>query len=233
MTTIGTRIDSDRRLLQFSTYDEYLDSLVTPVDLCYLRSTPVARQIVQLGYRCTGETLDKDSFHRRLKAVKDLLFPICEPYVLSSECITPTDALQQELAFRERPNRLGILSTIIFLRHFNNFKFEVSGYIDFQHRLQGENWLPFFRGKKKLWPRSTDLGYYYWKMGRTLLNETPNFQPVIDKERGLLFKNVHDRKLIWVDPAAPSPGVDTTRVRVYSDKYEHVILYDHVVHSKI
>ncbi|XP_026670937.1 uncharacterized protein LOC108626820 [Ceratina calcarata] len=91
MTELGTQIDSDKRLLLFATYKDYLDSLVTFVDLGYLGNLNVARQLAKLGYRCTGETLDKETFYRRLKAVRDLLFPIYKPYVLTSEHVEPKD----------------------------------------------------------------------------------------------------------------------------------------------
>ncbi|XP_012277789.1 uncharacterized protein C4orf22 homolog [Orussus abietinus] len=233
MTVIGTQIDSDRRLLKFRSFEEYLDSLVTPVDLCNLRSTYTARQVAELGYRCAGETLDRESFERRLAAVRNLLFPVQRPYELSSECIVPTDRFFQELALRERPNRLGVISTIIFMRQLTKKQYEVSGYIDYASRLKEEDWAPFFGGKERLWPRPTDLSYYHWRLEKTLITESSNYQPVIDAKRGLLFKNVHDRKIVWVDPLAPSPGVDTTRVRVYSDDYEHIVLYDHVVRGKM
>lgn len=45
------QLNDDLRLLNFDTYEDYLDSLVTVEDLHYLCSTTVARTIVQLGYR--------------------------------------------------------------------------------------------------------------------------------------------------------------------------------------
>lgn len=45
------QIEADRRLLQFKTYEDYLDSLVTPQDLCYLQSVEISRTIAELGYR--------------------------------------------------------------------------------------------------------------------------------------------------------------------------------------
>ncbi|XP_015179629.1 PREDICTED: uncharacterized protein C4orf22 homolog [Polistes dominula] len=233
MTTLSTQVDSDRRLLQFKSYEEYLDSLVTPIDFCYLRSTKVARQLAELGYRCTGETLDKNTFYLRLQTVKDLLYPILKPYHLNSEFILPFDPLMQELAIRERSNRLHALSTIIFIRHNPRLQVEVSGYIDFSERLKTEDWQLYFKGKKKLWPKITDLAYYHWQLGKMQLNITSNYEPVIDSKHGLLFKNIHDRKLINVDPKAIRPGINTTRIRVHSDAYEHVILYDHVVRSTV
>ncbi|XP_018340904.1 PREDICTED: uncharacterized protein C4orf22 homolog [Trachymyrmex septentrionalis] len=67
MTVIGTQTDSDKRLLSFQNYEEYLDSLVTPVDISYLKSKKTARQLAELGYRCIGETLNEENFYRRLR----------------------------------------------------------------------------------------------------------------------------------------------------------------------
>ncbi|KAL2740626.1 cilia- and flagella-associated protein 299-like, partial [Vespula squamosa] len=177
--------------------------------------------------RCTGETLDKDSFYRRLQVVKDLLYPIPKAYHLTSEFLIPFDPVMQELAIRERSNRLHVLSTIIFVRHNPRLQVEVSGYIDFNERLKAEDWQPYFEGKRKLWPKITDLAYYHWKVGKMQVNVSSNYEPVIDSKHGLLLKNIHDRKYINVDPKAVTPGVDTTRIRIYSDAYKHVILYDH------
>lgn len=234
MTVIGTQTDSDRRLLSFQNYEEYLDSLVTLADICYLRSTKIARQLAELGYRCTGETLSEKSFYRRLRIVRDLLFPVHRPYELTSEFVSPAGRLMEELALRERANRLRILSTIIFVRRFiTKLQFEESAYIDFGDRLESEDWLPYYRGERRLSPLKRDLAYYHWKMERTCLNDTRNYVPIVDPKRGLLFKNIHDRQVIRVDPAAASPGIQTTRIRIYCPFYEHVILYDHVIQSKI
>ncbi|XP_033194160.1 cilia- and flagella-associated protein 299-like [Bombus vancouverensis nearcticus] len=232
MTAVGTQIDSDKRLIQFETYEDYLDSLVTFVDLGYLGNLNVARRLAELGYRCTSETLDEETFYRRLEAVKNLLFPIYRPYELTSEQVTPRDNIMQELALRERLNRLKIISTIIFVRNLTKLQFEISGYIDFSERLEKENWLPYFQGRKKIWPCASDLAYYYWRTGKTCLNKTSNFQPVIDPILGLRFKHCHDRHFINVDPGVPSPGIYTTRVRIHSQEYEHIILYDHVLRTR-
>lgn len=45
------QVEADRRLLQFATYEDYLDSLVTPYDVCFLKNTKVARTLAELGYR--------------------------------------------------------------------------------------------------------------------------------------------------------------------------------------
>lgn len=235
MTLIGTQTDSDRRLLDFQNYEEYLDSLVSPIDIYYLQSSKTARQLVKLGYRSTGEVLNEKNFYRRLRIVKNLLFPVHRPYVLTCEYVTPAGRLMEELGLRERPNRLRFLSTIVFIRHFATKlrQFEESAYIDFSDRLESENWLPYYRGEKKLSPHKRDLAYHHWRTGRTYLNESRNYVPIVDPKRGLLFKNIHDRQVITIDPIAASPGVQTTRVRIHCPFYEHVILYDHVIRNKI
>ncbi|XP_014480350.1 PREDICTED: uncharacterized protein C4orf22 homolog [Dinoponera quadriceps] len=234
MTVIGTRIDSDRRLLEFPSYEDYLDSLVSPADIYYLRSGKTARQLAELGYRCTGETLSQGSFYRRSKIVRDLLYPPHRAYELTSEFVTPGDKLMEELALRERPNRLGVLSTVVFLRHLTKrSRFEESAYIDFGDRLEKEDWLPYYRGERRLSPHKRDLAYYHWRLGKAHLNESRNYLPIVDPEHGLLLKNIHDRQMITVDPAAASPGVHSTRVRIRCPSYEHVVLYDHVIRSKI
>ncbi|XP_017784223.1 PREDICTED: uncharacterized protein C4orf22 homolog [Nicrophorus vespilloides] len=227
------QIEADRRLLKFKTYEEYLDSLVNKSDVCYLQSVSASRTIAELGYRSTGETLSRDQFQTRLAAVISYLFPTFKPYELASERMPAKDPLQKELALRERVNRLGIISTIIFLRNFTRGGFEVSGYIDYGDRLQNEDWKPFFRGKKKLWPRSSDLGYYHWRLGKSISNESFNYKVMVDMQKGLIFQNRFDRKIIYVDPNLLSPGSNTTRTRIESSTYEHIVLYDHVVIQRI
>ncbi|KAF5307689.1 hypothetical protein FQR65_LT06744 [Abscondita terminalis] len=225
-------IEADKRLLQFQTYEEYLDSLVTPQDLCNLQSVLVSRTIVELGYRSSGETLTKKTFEKRLAAVLNYLYPSFKPYELASEGIFVPDPLQQALALRERPNRVGILATIIYMRFFTRTGFEVSGYIDYAHRLKLEDWKPFFKSGRKFYPNNNDLGYYHWRMGKSVSNDSFNYKVFVDPNRGLLFQNRFDRKLVCVDPAA-SPGTNTTRIRIMTDMYEHIVLYDHVIRQRI
>lgn len=56
----------------------------------------------------------------------------------------------------------GKLLTIIFIRIETKNK-EVSGYIDYAHRLKTEDFRPIFEGTKNLIPRPTDLSFYNWK----------------------------------------------------------------------
>ena len=55
---------------EFATYEDYLDSQISPTDLYYLEDEDLARQLVELGYRGSGETLKREEFEARKKAVE-------------------------------------------------------------------------------------------------------------------------------------------------------------------
>ncbi|KAL2092571.1 hypothetical protein ACEWY4_012369 [Coilia grayii] len=55
------------------------------------------------------------------------------------------------------PCRDAFSRSIIFIRDRNAQGQEISGYIDYSHRLKLEDFEPYFSGKKRLLPRSTDL----------------------------------------------------------------------------
>ncbi|KAJ9597798.1 hypothetical protein L9F63_011406, partial [Diploptera punctata] len=221
-TVLKNVIEGDRHLLKYQTHEEYLDSLVQPIDLFYLRSTTVARQIAELGYRSTGETLNKEQFLFRHYNVKETFFPSRKPHRLASANQKPFEPLLQDLATRERANRVGLLATIIFLRNFTKKGVELSGYIDFAQRLKREDWVPIFEEKRRIKPKLTDLGYYNWKTGESACNSSDTYKAILDPKYGLLFQCRNDRKVVCVDPRVPSPGSNTTRTTIKSDTYEQV-----------
>lgn len=50
---------------------------------------------------------------------------------------------------------------MIFIRDFNARGQEISGYIDYAHRLKTEDFEPYFAERKKLLPRPSDLRYLF------------------------------------------------------------------------
>ena len=56
-------------------------------------------------------------------------------------------------------------------------------------------------------------------------------QVIAENEKGLLFKNKRDRKVINVDPKAV-PGDNSTRTEVQTDEYIQAVIYDHVTRRK-
>lgn len=55
---------------------------------------------------------------------------------------------------------LCFFQSIIFIRDRNSRGQEVSAYIDYAHRLKVDEFEIYFNGKKKLFPRRTDLRYF-------------------------------------------------------------------------
>jgi hypothetical protein len=83
----------------------------------------------------------------------------------------------QHLAAREKLVREGRLAVIIFIRDYNAKQQEVSGYIDYGHRLKTEkNFDQYFSRKAKLLPKPTDLSYYNWDTQTLKSNSSPNFE---------------------------------------------------------
>ncbi|KAJ1552833.1 hypothetical protein HK096_010255 [Nowakowskiella sp. JEL0078] len=58
-------------MTEFTTFEDYLDSQITPLDLYYLEDKELARQLVELGYRGTGEPLKREEFESRKKAAEN------------------------------------------------------------------------------------------------------------------------------------------------------------------
>lgn len=233
---------TDFHLLEFETYADYLDSYVTTEDLRNLRSAKYARLVAELGYNATTEMLSNDEFEQRKAFAKELLNPTRKGHELFSDSADLSDPVLKELAARERSNRVGILSTIIFLRHVTKKGIEISGYIDFEWSLRmsrsreedAVDWAAVFKGKKHLWPTKKDLGYFNWKSGVSLSNNTKNYKVISDPMQGLIFLNRHDRKVICPDPALVSPGTNTTRTIILNSlRYNHCILYDHVLRKMV
>uniref|UniRef100_A0A8C2XU89 Cilia- and flagella-associated protein 299 n=1 Tax=Cyclopterus lumpus TaxID=8103 RepID=A0A8C2XU89_CYCLU len=121
------------------------------------------------------------------------------------------------------------ISSVIFIRDHNPLGREVSGYIDYAHRLKTQDFEPYFSGKKKLVPRRSDLCYYNWKTQVSTSNSSPNFEVIYDDPNGLLFKNKMDKKILNVDPLMP--GNDSNRTILRSDLYTHAVIYDHSIRT--
>ena len=88
----------------------------------------------------------------------------------------------------------------MFIRDKNPKGQEISGYVDYAHRLKTEEFDGYLSGKKKLLPKASDLSFYNWENQMITSNNTPNYQVIAENVKGVLFKNKRDRKIINVDP---------------------------------
>jgi hypothetical protein len=218
------QILGDQELLTFSSYEDYLDSMIRARDIYHLRSKSMSRKIIELGYH-TERTLSRYNFYKRVQFVKRHLYLLQNPYDLCSKSVDLKDILLQELALREKANRIGELYTIIFIRYIKD-QSQISAYIDYSYRLKTEDWLLYFNETEQIKPRKSDLSYYDWKYRIIILNESPNFKPIVDGKNGLVFQNKHDLKFVAVNSAL-TPESDLARTSVYSKMYGHVALYDY------
>ncbi|XP_032738094.1 cilia- and flagella-associated protein 299 [Lontra canadensis] len=222
----------DNIVTQFSTYEDFLDSQITTVDLYYLEDESLARQLVELGYRGTGEVVKREDFEARKAAIEIArLAERTQKKTLTSAGKDLQDNFLKALAVREEDNRNGRVSTVIFIRDKNSHGQEISGYIDYAHRLKIEDFEVYFSGKRRLLPKPTDLSYYNWDSHIAVWNSTPNYQVIADNPEGLLFKYKRDRKILNVDPKS-SPGDNSTRTPIQTELYIQVVLFDHISRRK-
>ncbi|XP_026914998.1 cilia- and flagella-associated protein 299 isoform X2 [Acinonyx jubatus] len=220
----------DNIVTQFNTYEDFLDSQITSVDLYYLEDEGLARQLVELGYRGTGEVVKREDFEARKAAIEIArLAERTQKKTLTSAGKDLQDNFLKALAVREEDNHNG--KTVIFIRDKNSHGQEVSGYIDYAHRLKIEDFEVYFSGKRRLLPKPTDMSFYNWDSHIAVWNSTPNYQVIADNLQGLLFKYKRDRKILNVDPKV-SPGDNSTRIPIQTDLYIQAVIFDHISRRK-
>ena len=135
----------DETLEEFKTYEEYLTSFITDTDRYYLEDEDLCRNLIELGVHSRGDIYTREDFtckketNERVRIARE----INAPKVLSSANKDLTGfPFLQALATREEDVRNGRLTTIIFIRDIQykgSTKRELSGYIDYAHRLKTEN----------------------------------------------------------------------------------------------
>lgn len=103
----------DSRLLQFDTYEDYLDSYVTKQDIQNLCSTVTARKMAEWGFRANTEVYTREIFEDRKQYAYENMYPIQKTHILYSANLVIGDAVLKEIASRERANRVGIFSVSI------------------------------------------------------------------------------------------------------------------------
>ncbi|XP_044768625.1 cilia- and flagella-associated protein 299 isoform X1 [Neomonachus schauinslandi] len=239
----------DNIVTQFNTYEDFLDSQITTVDLYYLEDEGLARQLVELGYRGTGEVVKREDFEARKAAIEIArLAERTQKKTLTSAGKDLQDNFLKALAVREEDNRNGKVSvnqqefdavhtlkkqlaTVIFIRDRNSHGQEISGYIDYAHRLKIEDFEVYFSGKKRLLPKPADMSFYNWDSHIAVWNSTPNYQVIADNPEGLLFKYKRDRKILNVDPKV-SPGDNSTRTPIQTELYIQAVIFDHISRRK-
>lgn len=212
---------SDDEIWQLKTYEKYLSSLLKAEDFFYLESNFFSEFVAELGYHSVCKPYSRQQFLDRLDAIEEIRHPTFLAHKMFSYGLNLEDPLLRELAARERPNRVGSISTIIFIRLKKPTGAEVSGYIDYEQSLRkaktrqrgANDWFNIFRRNKLLLPRKIDLGYYDW-FKTSVVNKTDNYKPLCDPDLGLVFLNRKDRKVIMSDPFGEDVGTNSFRTAV-------------------
>jgi hypothetical protein len=222
-----------RTATDYASYEDFLDSQVTRRDLEFLQDEALARQLVELGYRGSGEAVRRDEFEARKRALEDMKNRLARPRKALASAGRDLSGYPflQELAAREEAVRSGKLSCIIFIRDRNARGQEVSGYIDYAWRLRCEDFGAYFARSKRLLPRPSDLSFYNWETQTATSNPTPNFAVIADSETGLFFKNKRDRKVISVDPDGAAADA-AARHEVRTHEYVQAVFYSHATRRR-
>ncbi|XP_077572036.1 cilia- and flagella-associated protein 299 [Stigmatopora nigra] len=189
----------DNAVKPFKNYEEYLDSKVTPIELCFLRSKESARKPV--GTRTQGHCAESAGI------------PTAENSIGLGHRLPP------------EPD-----SSLIFIRDVNALGQEVSGYMDYAHKLQTHDFAPYFSGRKKLLPGPLDLCYYNWSTQVSASTSSVNYEILYQHNGGLLFKRKMDGDILNVDPQC-HPGQNAMKNVVESAIYTHVVILDHHITS--
>ncbi|XP_065357851.1 cilia- and flagella-associated protein 299 [Calliphora vicina] len=231
----------DMFLLDCPTYEDYLDTFITRNDIRYIRNIRFSRMLVELGYRSAAEIYTPSQFEQRKAAVLESLWPTKKSTIYFSDKLKSTDPVLRELAIREKPNIQKNISTIFFVKHRLKSGFEVSGYIDYENSLRRANlhqeghtnWSAIFKNQAPIIPKPTHLSFFDWHKGIVNYNDSENYAVVHDVEYGLMFMHKGDHKKICVDVSRELYSKNCTRSMAFSEKYGHVIFYDHVIRKKI
>ncbi len=140
----------------------------------YLIYLPASQ--VEIGCR-KGEVLSREEFGARREAAEQARKAKLQnaPKVLASAQKDLTSfPFLRHLAAREELVRHGKLSVIIFIRDTNSKGQEISGYIDYGHRLKMENFEPYFertnivflRAHGQEWPREVGSRFCFLRGNR-------------------------------------------------------------------
>ncbi|KAL9642851.1 hypothetical protein ABK040_015822 [Willaertia magna] len=228
-------VDDDafvKSLFKYPTYEDYLDEKITAKDLYYLDNIDLARAIIENEFK-RYNILSREQFEEQKKKYMINLTSLSKvPFPNDKKdrlCSFGKDLrnypLLNELAKREAKVRSGKLNTIIFIRDFDKRGNEISGYIDYGHRLKTEDFEEYFLLKKRLLPRQNDLSFFNWKTQTASYHNSSTFQVIADSD-GLSFRHRRDRKVLTIDPKQENNEYSERRV-IKTDEYVQVVIYEH------
>ncbi|KAI4839546.1 hypothetical protein MKS88_002103 [Plasmodium brasilianum] len=186
------QIDND---LIYNSYEEYIRKRITPTDLFYIEDEELVFEIFSLGLKSRG-VLSLEDFNSTYKKKKrnekkpvkeenkeNILYDINLLYSNTKDFFF---TMNYHLHFCKENK----ISTILFIRYVNKQKYEISSYID----INMEKVRDKINRKKYIYASKKDLSYYNWHNNYTCTNSSENYEIVINKKIGLIFKHIHTNK---------------------------------------
>ncbi|EDW64131.2 cilia- and flagella-associated protein 299 [Drosophila virilis] len=229
-------------LLNYNSYEDYLDHFINIHDVRYLRNWSLSRQFIQnaCGKSCMGRLLSRSEYADQRKKLEIMLNPrgISES-TLFGEDYEGNDSVLKEFADREFQLLNKQISTIIFLLMRSTQGLEVSGFIDLEESLREShykhsehyvNWPAIFEGKEKLIPQPYHLSFFDWYKNKVKCNNSANFKVVSGRAHSLLMMHRGDHKIICVNAGCTCNWSKNAKRSVYSSSiYGQCLFFDHII----
>ncbi|XP_016992299.1 cilia- and flagella-associated protein 299 [Drosophila rhopaloa] len=229
-------------LINFNTYQEYVDSFITINDKRYLGNQKVQRKLIEnaCGKNCLGSLLTREHFHQR-KAIEFLLLRprgLCG-FHFFGDFLNHDDEVLQEIAIREKKLVQKQISTVVYLLMRSKKGLEISSFFDLEQSMRESrchssqsyvDWRGIFEGRVKLMPSRRHLSFFDWNQNRVSSNDSDNFQVVRKRAHSLLIKHVGDHKIFCVNANCECPYTkNANRETYFSHTYGYVIFFDHII----
>ncbi|XP_023170758.2 cilia- and flagella-associated protein 299 [Drosophila hydei] len=229
-------------LLNYNSYEEYLDSFLNINDIAYLRNWDISRQFIQnaCGKSCMGRLLSRSEFEVERVKLEVRMNPrrVCDSTLFGNN-YTGDDPVLRQFAARELKLLKKQISTIVFLIMRSKKGLNISGYIDLEQSMRESrfkdsehyvNWPAIFEGKAKLMPRPNNLSYFDWHLNKMYCTDSDNYSVVTSGAHSLLMKHRGDHKIICVNAECFCSFHRNAERNVYSsDIYGDCLFFDHIV----
>ncbi|KRG02540.1 uncharacterized protein Dmoj_GI16993, isoform B [Drosophila mojavensis] len=213
-------------LLNYGSYEEYLDHFIDINDVRYIRNWNVSRQFIQTacGKSCMGPLLTRSEFAEQRKKLEFMWNPRGKGVSYKGD-----DEVLKQFALRE----LKLINKQI------SKGFDISGYIDLEQSLRESscrnsehyvNWQAIFEGKAKLVPGPHDLSYFDWYSNKVRFNDSANFRVIPTGAHSLLMMHRGDLKVVCVNAGCNCSDSRNAIRNVYrSSIYGDCMFFDHII----
>ncbi|SOV76597.1 conserved protein, unknown function [Plasmodium sp. gorilla clade G3] len=177
----------------FESYEEYLKKKITPTDLYYIEDEELIFEIFSLGLKSRG-VLSKEDFYsthyqKKKKNEKNIIKEEKVNHIIYDINLLYNNSkgfffsLNNHLHFCQEKK----ISTILFIRYISKKKSEISSYIDINNKKIAEK----INKKKYIYASKKDLSYYNWHNNYVCTNNSENYEIIINKKIGFIFKHIH------------------------------------------